>query len=372
MRVVVTATNPDGAILEASQPTTLVQDAGPYNQSPPVITGTARRGSAAHRVVRLVARPGQHVRLPVAVLARRHRRGRDRRRDGVELHAGGGRRGPAPARRRDRGQRRRHRDGGQRRHRRRPGHAAGGQRQAGDLRRRRARHDAHLDARHVGRRRQRRTRYQWQRDSGSGYTDIADATTADLHAGRGRRGREGPPARHRRRTRTPPSRRPATRPPWWRAPRRSTPRCPRSPGRPSAGPILSATQGAWNGVGNTYAYQWQASPDGTRGRTSPAPPRSTTRSAPATRASSCACSSPRRTPTRRVSAASAPTAMVPSAPPVNTAAPAVTGTAQRALDVDRDHGRLERHRQRLRLPVAARQRAAASPTSPARPPPATR
>ncbi len=44
MRVVVKATNPDATIVEASQPTTLVQDAGPLNQSAPVISGTVQRG----------------------------------------------------------------------------------------------------------------------------------------------------------------------------------------------------------------------------------------------------------------------------------------------------------------------------------------
>ena len=45
VRVVVKATNPDATILEASQPTTLVQDAGPLNQSAPVISGTVQRGA---------------------------------------------------------------------------------------------------------------------------------------------------------------------------------------------------------------------------------------------------------------------------------------------------------------------------------------
>ena len=39
--------------------------------------------------------------------------------------------------------------------------------------------------------------YQWQRDSGAGFVDIAGATGSHLHARRGRRGREGAPARHR-------------------------------------------------------------------------------------------------------------------------------------------------------------------------------
>ena len=44
VRVVVKAANPDGVIMEASQATTLVQDAGPLNQTPPVVSGTVQRG----------------------------------------------------------------------------------------------------------------------------------------------------------------------------------------------------------------------------------------------------------------------------------------------------------------------------------------
>jgi subtilisin family serine protease len=44
VRVVVTATNPDATIFEASDPTTPVLAAGPRNLSPPTVTGSARRG----------------------------------------------------------------------------------------------------------------------------------------------------------------------------------------------------------------------------------------------------------------------------------------------------------------------------------------
>ncbi len=45
VRVVVTATNPDATISEASQPTVTVLGAGPANQSPPVLSGAAQRAS---------------------------------------------------------------------------------------------------------------------------------------------------------------------------------------------------------------------------------------------------------------------------------------------------------------------------------------
>ena len=44
VRVVVTATNPDATIFEASEPTTPVLAAGPRNVAPPTVSGTARRG----------------------------------------------------------------------------------------------------------------------------------------------------------------------------------------------------------------------------------------------------------------------------------------------------------------------------------------
>ena len=44
MRVLVTATNPDATIVETSAPTAPVLAAGPLNQTPPTVSGTAQRG----------------------------------------------------------------------------------------------------------------------------------------------------------------------------------------------------------------------------------------------------------------------------------------------------------------------------------------
>ena len=44
VRVLVTATNPDATIVETSEPTTPVLAAGPLNQTPPTVSGTAQRG----------------------------------------------------------------------------------------------------------------------------------------------------------------------------------------------------------------------------------------------------------------------------------------------------------------------------------------
>ena len=52
VRVLVTATNPDATISEASQPTVTVLGAGPVNQTPPVLAGAAQRAST------LTASPG--------------------------------------------------------------------------------------------------------------------------------------------------------------------------------------------------------------------------------------------------------------------------------------------------------------------------
>ena len=44
MRLLVTATNPDGAVAATSTPTATVPSAPPVNTGRPTITGTARRG----------------------------------------------------------------------------------------------------------------------------------------------------------------------------------------------------------------------------------------------------------------------------------------------------------------------------------------
>mgnify|MGYP001176819520 CR=1 FL=1 len=50
VRVLVTAANPDGTIVEASEPTAPVMPAGPLNQTPPVVSGSAQRGGSLNGV----------------------------------------------------------------------------------------------------------------------------------------------------------------------------------------------------------------------------------------------------------------------------------------------------------------------------------
>ena len=139
--------------------------------------------------------------------------------------------------------------------------------------------------------------------------------------------------------------------------RRSNTAAPTITGTAQRASALTATQGTWTGAGNAYAYQWQRSTDGgDAGRASPAPPRRATRSPSPTRAPP-ARARHRHEPRRRARARrAAPTSTVPSVPAGHTAAPAVSGTPQRSFTLTGDAGHVERHRQRLHLPVAAQRR----------------
>ena len=87
VRVLVTATNPDATIVETSEPTAPVLAAGPLNQTPPTVSGTAAARAHADRHARHLERHRQRLQLPVAVLAGRHDLDDDRRRDELDLHA---------------------------------------------------------------------------------------------------------------------------------------------------------------------------------------------------------------------------------------------------------------------------------------------
>ena len=150
------------------------------------------------------------------------------------------------------------------------------------------------------------------------------------------------------------SSRPATRPRPCCPPGRSTRRA-RGHRHAQRGLTLTGTAGTWSGIGNTYSYQWQSSPDGTtwtdlagandhhlsaRGlRRGPLP-------APARHRHQ------RRRHRHRRQRGDAPSS---PRPPVNSDAPSITGTAQRAavLTARAAPGRQQQH---LQLPVAARPR----------------
>ena len=83
VRVLVTATNVDGSVELASDPTALpVAPFPPANTVAPTISGTPQRTKTLTADARHLDRPGQPVRLPVAARLRRglrRHRGRDRR-----------------------------------------------------------------------------------------------------------------------------------------------------------------------------------------------------------------------------------------------------------------------------------------------------
>ena len=119
------------------------------------------------------------------------------------------------------------------------------------------------------------------------------------------------------------------------------------------GGTLVSSAGTWLGAGNTLAYQWQRSTDGTTwtnigGATAVSYPLGVVDEGSQIRllitASNVDGSS---------SAASAPTTTVPVAAPVNTAPPTISGTARRGLAPQRHARHLERHRQHPGVSVAA-------------------
>ena len=101
-------------------------------------------------------------------------------------------------------------------------------------------------------------------------------------------------------------------------------------GTAQRGITLSSTPGSWNGLANTYGYQWQRSTDG--GTTWTAIAGATATSYTLAVADETATVRLLVTATNADGSASVPsvsTAVVQSSPPVSTAAPAISGTAQR-------------------------------------------
>ena len=101
-------------------------------------------------------------------------------------------------------------------------------------------------------------------------------------------------------------------------------------GAAQRGLALSSTPGTWNGLGNTYADQWQRSTDGgstwtaIAGATSPGYALAVSDEGATVRLLVTATNAD-----GSIGVSSSPTAVVQSAAPVNTGAPVVTGTAQR-------------------------------------------
>jgi hypothetical protein len=108
-------------------------------------------------------------------------------------------------------------------------------------------------------------------------------------------------------------------------------------GGSTRGDTLTATQGSWSGAGNTYAYQWQRDPGSgfvnIAGATS-----QTYMLAVADENARVRVMVTATNPDLTVSAVSAATGTVAWAPPINTAYPAVTGTAKRASTLTASQG----------------------------------
>ena len=286
VRVVVTATNPDGTIVEASEPTTPVLAAGPLNQTPPTVTGSAQRGLTLTGTAGTWGGFGNSISLPVAVLRGRHDLDHHRRRDERHLH--------------DR--RRRHRPpsaaAGHRHQPRRDRHAprapptakvvaappvntvvptiSGAAQRASTLTAGQGTWSGNGNA----------YTYQWQRDG----VEHRRRDRRDVHADRRRRRHRGARAGHRHQPRGHRHRRERARPRRSRARRPSTRSARPSAAPPSAASTLSGAAGTWAGIGNSGELPVAVLGDGTHlDRRSRARRRRRTRSPSATRATSCAC-----------------------------------------------------------------------------------
>ena len=86
VRLLVTATNADGATGAASAPSATVTSAPALNTTPPVVTGTPQRSATLTATPGHLVWPGQHLRLPVAAQHRPRRElVEDHRRDHLRL-----------------------------------------------------------------------------------------------------------------------------------------------------------------------------------------------------------------------------------------------------------------------------------------------
>ncbi len=171
--------------------------------------------------------------------------------------------------------------------------------------------------------------YQWQRDGGSGYTNISGATSTSYTLG---------VADENSKVRVLVT---ATNPDGTiGAASAPTATIPTAPPTNSVAPTisgtaqrtytLSGTQGTWSGIGNTYTYQWQRSSDGSKWNDILAATALTYTLTAADEGNQVRLQATAVNPDDVLSVQSAPSATVAGAPPVNTTLPAVTGTAARA------------------------------------------
>ena len=179
--------------------------------------------------------------------------------------------------------------------------------------------------------------YQWQRNTGSGYTNITGATAgiytlavADENA-------------------TVRVEVTATNPDGTvRADSAPTATVPTAPPTDSQAPMVSgtaqrsyqltATPGVWGGIGNTMTYQWQHSSDGTTWTDIVGASTLTYTLGLADEGTQLRLKVTAVNPDGVLTVTSSPTATVAGAPPVATGSPAITGTAQRAVTLTATQG----------------------------------
>ena len=102
-------------------------------------------------------------------------------------------------------------------------------------------------------------------------------------------------------------------------------------GTPQRTFTLDAGQGTWTGIGNTYAYRWQRSTDGTTWSDIAGAGDTSYTLGTGDENSRMRVVATASNPDGSVSVPSAPTSMIQGAPPVNAGLPTISGTAQRSL-----------------------------------------
>ena len=102
--------------------------------------------------------------------------------------------------------------------------------------------------------------------------------------------------------------------------------------------VLTAAPGAWAGLGNAYAYQWQSSPNGTTWNDIASATTPIYTVAPTDEGSELRVQVTATNPDGTSAVPSAATITVPTSPPVSTSAPTVNGTAQRGQSLSGTRG----------------------------------
>ncbi|MGH2888189.1 MAG: hypothetical protein ACRDNJ_01030, partial [Solirubrobacteraceae bacterium] len=170
--------------------------------------------------------------------------------------------------------------------------------------------------------------YQWQRDAGEGYVNIAGATASDYTLGTTD---EGATVRVVVAATNPDATIVQASAPTAAVtdavPVNQT--APTITGTPQRATTLGADIGTWAGIGNVYAYQWQRSSDGSTWTAIAGATGSTYTVAPADEGDHLRVMITASNPDGTASVPSVATIAIPSSPPVDSAPPTAAGSAQR-------------------------------------------